>query len=699
MPVQISVSYPLDPTGISPLNLVQGEVHALVNNRHIDAIATKYGAFFASSLVVRDQETSRILMVDVDYFACELFELPTALYSQDICGVIVILDSTVNTVLIDYQALGEKYGQPSVEVANSLRSLDLLNRPNDWPYPAINHNVIPVSQRLYDQGIVFGFEYAVQALYRIANAIEHGDRLSHDAIFNYLEQRVGGSTPALLDEIQRLIDIGLAAHIAQPDPHPQYLKKSDNAETAAVRKPSIISPASNAINVSDDVTFISSTYGALYRIPQVAAQFQLSLNPGCVAPFVFDTTLGAVVSYHYTTLLLSNTKYYWRVRHQNNEGSWSVWSDVVNFTTMPIGIDVPVITSPTNNQVGIGETPNLTASTFSTYGATDTHVSSDWEVWTGANGTGSLVHASLGDTVNKTSLPIPSGKLVVNTTYYPRVRYRGVNLGVTDYSAVSTFTTASSFFPSVIGETYGGGFFMGNVVLSDGTYAVILAPKATGETNKAIGSSNSSLVNALSLIDSVTNTSVLASTFNNVTYGAAWVRSLNISGFTDWQIPARTILQQVMSHAKSSTTTLFSFKTGGVEELTGTRWSSTCYEWVEETTTTYNYPDTPIYGTVTKDYTGSGAPTNDPHCGVDGNGEGGYSYVPGTYSENGSGQAFWLCRKESTEIIGYEVGGTYEETTYTNRHQAFAFNSAGTYSNYNKTSSYFVRAIRLIKVS
>jgi hypothetical protein len=128
----------------------------------------------------------------------------------------------------------------------------------------------------------------------------------------------------------------------------------------------------------------------------------------------------------------------------------------VPITVQPASIVTPTITAPTNGQTGLGATPTITTSAFATIGVADTHLNTDWEVRTAAGGAGTLVWSSLADAVNKTSIAVGAGLLVVATTYYARARHRGNALGVSGY-AENSFTTAATF-GGAIGTQGGQGF-------------------------------------------------------------------------------------------------------------------------------------------------------------------------------------------------------------------------------------------------
>ena len=121
------------------------------------------------------------------------------------------------------------------------------------------------------------------------------------------------------------------------------------------------------------------------------------------------------------------------------------------------GVQTPVNQSPTNNAIDQNGAVTLTASAFGWLGPSDTHLNSDWQVAIDAT-FNTIIASSLADTVNKTSWTV-SG-LSVSQTYYWRVRYRGTNNGVSEWSAPFSFSTKSTF-GGLIGTQGGQGFGVG----------------------------------------------------------------------------------------------------------------------------------------------------------------------------------------------------------------------------------------------
>ena len=216
-------------------------------------------------------------------------------------------------------------------------------------------------------------------------------------------------------------------------------------------------------------------------------------------------------------------------------------------TVVSVSINAVTITSPANAATGITATPTISGNSFGVTNGTDTQVSADWEIWTGANRTGTLVWSSINDTTNKTSITVPAATLVVNTTYYIAARYKGTTYGYGGYGYCS-FTTATSFVPTVAGSAYQGGFFAGKIVVGGSTYALVVAPKASGESlSKQWKTSNDTTAGTLSLNDGLSNSNAM----NNASHPAAqFCRALTIGGYSDWYLPSRDELEIVYRNCK-----------------------------------------------------------------------------------------------------------------------------------------------------
>lgn len=739
--VTVTVSYPLDPTGTSPANLVQGEVHPLTSGRKVQAFAVGAGAFYVNSLVVVHEATQRVLTKGVEYYSANLIEVPTSRYGQDVCSIVILKNPNLGgNLLLTYQAVGGGYNEVAGSVVRVLNSINVNQRSSAWPFVMPDPAVRPAGENLYDAASndVYGFEYCVLVLDRLARTIEQGDVVARDVVYDYIDAMSDRVDALLADRARVAMYYAMLRHLQAFDPHSQYFLKGDISSVAGVRTPTNVSPADGATNQSRDIVLTGDTFRALYRYAQQASHFQISTSNDFSGTLVLDHVVpGVGVTYSDPDALAPSTTYYWRVRYQNELGVWSVFSSPTSFTIEAAGVLTPSVVKPVNNAVGIGAMPILTATAFATVGQSDTHQSTDWEIWTGPNGSGTLVWSSEADAVNLTQLMVPAGSLQVNRRYYPRVRFRGAALGISAWSDIVSFTTAASFAPTAIGDYYQGGYFVGNIQVGAEIYAVLMAPKASGETSLVFVSPKQNEDTWYSPNDSVANTDALV---RQSSAAGSWARGLTIDGFGGWQVPAREVLELMYRNAKPDASanntatgsnadsipagsnyasgdptaaTAAAFITGGVAALVlgGEYWSSTGVAASSQTTTVTN-PDVPIYGTQTtqnphgsqtdstySNYAAGGAFS--PTCADTPNSSGPTDVVDQSWV-NGDGSTTymvsWNCPVTAVVVTGYQSGGSTTTTNYYypaySRHM-----DDGSEATPDRDQMRYVRAVRLVKVS
>ncbi|MEW5728465.1 MAG: DUF1566 domain-containing protein [Pseudomonadota bacterium] len=90
--------------------------------------------------------------------------------------------------------------------------------------------------------------------------------------------------------------------------------------------------------------------------------------------------------------------------------------------------------------------------------------------------------------------------------------------------------------PDTIGAPFQGGFFAGVFLLDGKPHALIVAPKAEGETELPWKDKRTSTAGARSLRDGLANSEAMADGHHPA---AAFCRGLEIGGFTDWYLPSR----------------------------------------------------------------------------------------------------------------------------------------------------------------
>lgn len=107
---------------------------------------------------------------------------------------------------------------------------------------------------------------------------------------------------------------------------------------------------------------------------------------------------------------------------------------------------------------------------------------------------------------------------------------------------------AATHPPVAIGTPLDGGFFIGSILLPDGPYGLVKAPKALGEfTGVEWGPMRKNVPGALSLVDGLANTKAMAEAGSKL---AKRILDLQIDGQGDWYLPALDELEVIYRAAK-----------------------------------------------------------------------------------------------------------------------------------------------------
>ena len=135
-------------------------------------------------------------------------------------------------------------------------------------------------------------------------------------------------------------------------------------------------------------------------------------------------------------------------------------------------------------------------------------------------------------------------------------------------SALALAQSAALVVPTVPGTPFGGGFYAGRFLLNDQVFALVVAPKAEGESVLPWKTLTTGSDGARSLRDGLAN----SETMNNDKHPAArFCRAVRSDGLDDWYLPSRqeaALLAEVFMPDAGyvpAQTTAEAFKTGGPE--------------------------------------------------------------------------------------------------------------------------------------
>lgn len=207
---QIILKYPLDLMGNNPNNLVVGEEHVLPVGGTNRTVVPSYGAFYTRDLVVRLEGMAEPLIPNRHYVATALHQEATTMSGLEACQLIIITDSTLNgKVILDYQTVGGEYSVSVNALEQLIEALELDERPVHWAEVLAKPTAYPPSAHLHDIGDLYGFEYLVEILEAIRQAILLGDVKSHEEIYKYIDDMVAGFQ-AQLDGIRADLDDHIA---------------------------------------------------------------------------------------------------------------------------------------------------------------------------------------------------------------------------------------------------------------------------------------------------------------------------------------------------------------------------------------------------------------------------------------------------------------------------------------------------------
>jgi hypothetical protein len=218
----------------------------------------------------------------------------------------------------------------------------------------------------------------------------------------------------------------------------------------APHQPVNTSPAAGTTEISLTPVLVCSEFSSLNGIGTHAfSQWQIASSATGFAGPLFDSGAAEDLTQMEVGAGLFNyaTTYYWRVRHQDSYGQWSLWSQPTAFTTVANRPPYPPANvSPASGATGVSSMVTLMGSEFVDPEGSDSHAASSWQISDGSavGAGGGLVSTIWSDNITADYLrqiTVPGGVLESGTTYYWQVRYYDNHNNASGWSTPTSFTT------------------------------------------------------------------------------------------------------------------------------------------------------------------------------------------------------------------------------------------------------------------
>ncbi len=178
-----TITYPLDITGVSPLNLVTDEQHAVTeaNFWNYNFIVPHCAPFFITNLKVRHYNLTEVveLVEGIDYFPTLQYIGATRSIGRVLYGAIT-LNRTITSgiVSIDYQTLGGEWIANRDIVLRNLAEIVYNPRLTVWETVTDKQAVFPPMDHEQDLDTLYGLKELIDSILGVGNVIvENRDQL------------------------------------------------------------------------------------------------------------------------------------------------------------------------------------------------------------------------------------------------------------------------------------------------------------------------------------------------------------------------------------------------------------------------------------------------------------------------------------------------------------------------------------------
>jgi len=171
------VTYPFDPTGLAPSNIIPDEIHTLteVNARTHRILIPNCSPFYLGSLQLKHVDSSgqtRLLVEDIDYTLCLPYIGATRSIGQMIYGGITIHQSLINGLIkITYRTLGGDWIADGNYVLEMLAEYVYNPRITVWDTVTNRTDAFPPINHDQSMDYVYGHQDLITSINELADTI------------------------------------------------------------------------------------------------------------------------------------------------------------------------------------------------------------------------------------------------------------------------------------------------------------------------------------------------------------------------------------------------------------------------------------------------------------------------------------------------------------------------------------------------
>lgn len=188
----MSVTYPLDLSGVAPSNLVKDELHTVSSSQYNDhhIIVPNFAPFFVDNfkVVLRLNGSERTLVEDVDYSFALSYVTGTRVTGKNMYGAFIIHNLDMSGILeLQYQTVGSDQICDRLYVLTQLADKAYNPRTTIWDIITNAPTAFPPTPHYQDYDTFFGQDQVVSKLGEIRDAIISNSSLTREEIQTFLQ--------------------------------------------------------------------------------------------------------------------------------------------------------------------------------------------------------------------------------------------------------------------------------------------------------------------------------------------------------------------------------------------------------------------------------------------------------------------------------------------------------------------------------